>query len=314
MPRDLHNWEPIPRKEGLISLPAQLTDGKVLADLHAGLELNAEGPDGLYFGLDDGAGQPVGGNAHGEHTSQNGQLFKNRDRIPLEGQEIGAGQPGRSGADNGHLLRPGVFFLREERPVAFLVPVGQKAVQIHDRQGFVDLLSGTGPFTGVVADPAADPGEGVVFLEQFHGFPVFSGMGQGDVPLNAHMGRAGRPAGGSAALGDGIAAGDRLGVLFEGGFSPRKALIVFVGNLDGADFGAFPATGTLGQVYKAGLLPELGFEISRFSVQSQYLGIGQEFYVQVPADLDQFGRDNSHGTVVGGKRLVQLGHQSPDGR
>jgi hypothetical protein len=34
----------------------------------------------------------------------------------------------------------------------------------------------------------------------------------------------------------------------------------------------------------------------------------------VPADLDQFGRDNSHGTVVGWKSFVQLGHQTADGR
>jgi hypothetical protein len=187
-------------------------------------------------------------------------------------------------------------------------------VQIHDRQGFVDSFSGAGPFTGVMADPAADPGEGVIFLEQLYGFPVFPGVGQGDVSLNADVGRTGRPAGGGAALGDGIAAGDGLGVLFKGRLAPGKTLVVLVGQLDGADFGAFPATGTFGQVYEAGLLPELGFKIPGFSVQSQYLGIGQEFDVQVPADLDQFGRDNSHGTVVGGKRLVQLGHQPADGR
>jgi len=34
----------------------------------------------------------------------------------------------------------------------------------------------------------------------------------------------------------------------------------------------------------------------------------------MPADLDQFGRDNSHGAVIGGKGLVQLGHNSSDGR
>jgi hypothetical protein len=66
-------------------------------------------------------------------------------------------------------------------------------------------------------------------------------------------------------------------------------LVILVGQLDGADFGAFPATGAFGQIHEAGLLPELGFEISRFSVQSQDLGIGQEFDVQMPADLDQFG-------------------------
>jgi hypothetical protein len=33
----------------------------------------------------------------------------------------------------------------------------------------------------------------------------------------------------------------------------------------------------------------------------------------MPADLDQFGRDNSHGTVIGGKGLVQLGHHASYG-
>ena len=29
-----------------------------------------------------------------------------------------------------------------------------------------------------------------------------------------------------------------------------------------------------------------------------------EFDIDVPADLDQFGGDNSHGTIIGGKGLV----------
>ena len=36
-----------------------------------------------------------------------------------------------------------------------------------------------------------------------------------------------------------------------------------------------------------------------------------EFDVDMPADLDQFGRDNSHGTVIGGKSLVQLAMTPP---
>ena len=32
----------------------------------------------------------------------------------------------------------------------------------------------------------------------------------------------------------------------------------------------------------------------------------------MPADLDQFGRDDSHGAVVSGKGLVELGHDAPD--
>ena len=34
----------------------------------------------------------------------------------------------------------------------------------------------------------------------------------------------------------------------------------------------------------------------------------------MPADLDQFGGNDSHGAVIGGKSLVQLGHGAPNGR
>jgi hypothetical protein len=33
-----------------------------------------------------------------------------------------------------------------------------------------------------------------------------------------------------------------------------------------------------------------------------------DFDVDMPADLDQLGRDDSHGAVIGGKRFVYLGH------
>jgi hypothetical protein len=33
----------------------------------------------------------------------------------------------------------------------------------------------------------------------------------------------------------------------------------------------------------------------------------------MPADLDQLGRDNSHGAIIGGKGLVDLRHGAPDG-
>ena len=34
----------------------------------------------------------------------------------------------------------------------------------------------------------------------------------------------------------------------------------------------------------------------------------------MPADLDQFGGQDSHRAVIGGKRLVQLGHVPADAR
>jgi hypothetical protein len=44
-----------------------------------------------------------------------------------------------------------------------------------------------------------------------------------------------------------------------------------------------------------------------------YFGQGKQLYVNVPADLDQFGRKNSHGTVIGGKGFIQLRHHPADG-
>jgi hypothetical protein len=34
----------------------------------------------------------------------------------------------------------------------------------------------------------------------------------------------------------------------------------------------------------------------------------------MPADLDQFRRNDSHGTIIGGKRLIQLSHAPAYGR
>ena len=34
----------------------------------------------------------------------------------------------------------------------------------------------------------------------------------------------------------------------------------------------------------------------------------------MPADLDQFGCEYSHGAVIGGEGLVELGHMAPDAR
>ncbi len=126
------------------------------------------------------------------------------------------------------------------------------------------------------------------------------------------MSRTGCPAGGSAPLGNGISSGDGLGIFFIDGFSCGQSFVIFIGQFYGTDLTAFPATSALGQIHKAGLLPESGLEMSCFSIQSENFGVGQNFDIQMPADLDQFGRDNSHGTIIGGKGLIQLRHQPAD--
>ena len=113
-------------------------------------------------------------------------------------------------------------------------------------RGFVDRLAGTGRFTGVVANPAADPGKGMVFFKQLHGLRIFLGIDQGDISLNAHMGRTGDPAGSVSPLGDGIPAGDGLGVSLKGGLAVGQTFVIFVGQLYGANLAAFTTAGALG--------------------------------------------------------------------
>jgi hypothetical protein len=40
----------------------------------------------------------------------------------------------------------------------------------------------------------------------------------------------------------------------------------------------------------------------------------EQLDIDMPADLDQFGRDNSHRAVIGRESLVQLGHDPADTR
>jgi hypothetical protein len=128
------------------------------------------------------------------------------------------------------------------------------------------------------------------------------------------MRRAGRLARGRTALANAESSGDRLGVLFENGFAFGQALVVFIGQGDGANLDALAATGAFRQIDEAGLLVDGSAKVSRIPFEIQKFGIGEQFDIQMPADLDQFGGNNSHRTIVGGKRLVQLGHESPDRR
>jgi hypothetical protein len=175
-------------------------------------------------------------------------------------------------------------------------------------------LAGTGPLTGMVANSSTYPWKWMIFFKQLQCFPVFLGMDQGRKALNTGMGRAGDPAGGRPPFADSVSTGNGLRIFFEGRLPDGKTLIIFIGKFYWADLAAFPATGAFGKIHKTGLLSEPGLEMSRFSFQSPDLGVGQDFNVQVPADLDQFGRDNSHGTVIGWKCFIQLGHQTADGR
>jgi hypothetical protein len=98
------------------------------------------------------------------------------------------------------------------------------------------------------------------------------------------------------------------------GFILRYFLIVLIRILDRAVL----HTGSTTRAFVLKNIP--GFFNQRYVVVS-YLpfytvnfSIGENLYIGIPADLDQFRREYSHGAVIGRKGLVKLGHMAPNAR
>jgi hypothetical protein len=81
-----------------------------------------------------------------------------------------------------------------------------------------------------------------------------------------------------------------------------------------AVFNTGTAPGAQIHLNAAGALFDFYLEMAGVALDAFKICIGDQFDVQMPADLDQYRGDNSHRTVIGGKCLVQLGHDPANGR
>ena len=106
----------------------------------------------------------------------------------------------------------------------------------------------------------------------------------------------------------GIGSGYGLSIRFINRFPVEEALIVETGKTDRTNFGTISAPRTFVKIDISRTFVQGDLKITGFAGYFFNFGDGVELYVYVSADLDQFGRDNSHGTVIGGEGFVQLGH------
>ncbi len=61
------------------------------------------------------------------------------------------------------------------------------------------------------------------------------------------------------------------------------------------------------------MIDKLGREATGLTFEIFHLGVGDHVNIEMPADLHQLGGDDTHGTVVCRKCLVQLCHDAANG-
>jgi hypothetical protein len=163
-------------------------------------------------------------------------------------------------------------------------------------------------------DPAQNAWQGQVFHDYLQSFLVFTFTHHLNIGLDIQPGRTGQSTRCLVGLLNGKSAGDRLGVSFISGLAVTKALIIFIREGDRTDFGTIAAGSTLVRVNIAGFLMKGDLKISLRAFKCFNFRTRDQVDVQMPADLDQFRRDNSHRTIISGKGFIQFTHDTTDGR
>jgi hypothetical protein len=141
----------------------------------------------------------------------------------------------------------------------------------------------------MMADPSAHARKRMRLLKEFQGFLIFSVADECDKALNTDVCRAGCFARRGAALLNGISPRNCLRVFFIRSFPVRQSPVVFIREDDGANLRTFSAARTFGNIYKPRFLTDPGGKMSRLAFKTEKICIGEQFYIQMPADLDQFG-------------------------
>ena len=91
-------------------------------------------------------------------------------------------------------------------------------------------------------------------------------------------------------------------------------MIVWIRDLDRAILYTGSTTRAFVLFDVSGLFIQGDLEVACCSIYSLNFSISQDLYIGMPADLDQFGREYSHGAVIRGIGFVKLGHLAADGR
>jgi hypothetical protein len=166
----------------------------------------------------------------------------------------------------------------------------------------------------VRTDTTQYPREGKLSLDHLQGILIPSLRSEGDITLSIYTSRTCHRTGRPLRLLDGIDIGNRLGIGNVCGLPLGQTPLIFTGQLNRTNPGAFSATGALQRVDKSGALLYSHPISTGLTLYLQKVGIRQDLYVQMATKLHELGRKDSHGTIVSREGLIQLSHDSTDAR
>jgi hypothetical protein len=215
-------------------------------------------------------------------------------------------------ANDGHFLIS-LLNLRY-RDIVNIHLISHKTLQGTDGDRFIHLRPPAGGLAGMRTDATDGSRKGQGPQNDLHGLPVLALGNQRHISMGVYMVGTSIGAGRSIALVDHIATWDGLGIWLVSGLSGTNTLVELTVHGHRTNLGTITTTGAFVQVDVTRLLSDSSLEPSHITGYVLHLGEGKQFDIQMPADLDQFRRDNSHGAIIGGKGLVQLGHNPTDGR
>ena len=177
------------RKEDCIMFLLQFIQGDVLAYPRVALKLYAPFQNGLDVSVQPFLREPVVRNSVAQHAARLRKGVAKRHLVPLGGEIIGGGQPGRPGTHDRHFLAGPFRHLLSLFPcVAPFVHCG--SLNRPDGNGVSKLLVSTDFFAGRKTSICADGGERELFSQDRHRLIVFAVSDGADIPGHIYARRA----------------------------------------------------------------------------------------------------------------------------
>ena len=293
-------------EHGLVVAGEQRVDREIDAAALVEAQVDAERADLIDLALQHLVRQAVVGDADAQHAAGDGERLEHRGLVAVLREVAGRRHAGGAPADDGDLLR--VQHRQLLRQFGGAGDVADEALEAGDGDRLVDLAARALGLAGVGADAATHRREGV----GLRGHPIGVGEAaladQGDVALGRGLHGAGALAGRVAQLVDGVGAGDGLRIELVDGLALAQPLVVPVLDGDGTHRDAVVAARAEIGVHVAGVVVDLRLEVTGLALEIGELGVRDDLDVEVAAGLHELGRQRAHGAVVGGERLVELGH------